>query len=955
MTLERNLQPPSEVATRRMATCRPPGTLDHAPGGLDHSPRGLDHAPRGLDHGHRHGPKDEPINSRNSPSNVHILMTSSSDFEFANSMLQLDHDVDQLSLTEQSQSSSSDVSPTAHSAPVTPCHRSHLSSVDYTGTQGGFFEGLLGCLRPVWTMIGKAAVAEMKKDSSDLQWLGSGAQGPVFLGKLHGEEVAVKKVRDVKETDIKNLRKLNHENVIPFKGVCTQAPCYCIIMEFCPYGQLYEILRDGKELPVTLVLDWAKQIASGMNYLHNHKIIHRDLNVLIGKNDVVKISDFGTSKTWNEKSTKMSFAGTVAWMAPEVIRNELSYGIVLWELLTGEVPYKEVDSSAIIWGVGRNSLHLPIPTTIPEGFKLLMRQCWSAKSRNRPSFRQILMHLEIASPELLNFQQDDFIKSQIKWRVEIAESLVKIHSEGNHLAHNEEELVKRRLQELRHAQDVREHYERKLERANNLYMELTACMLQLEKRERELIKREQQLAMYAKKRKSILRPVIRQEVRLDRLTKKRAYKSGSEPASPEKSGDSAKFQAAPPPVVTSPGGLHPSPSKMRMRKTRHRRSNSKGNISTSITSPTKSPTKDALHDELQANMVCLRPVDRTKVSSSTFNFLGPATALRELGSPTECQSHRDLDFSASNVDCDKNLNDVCFGCEGHCSDVTCSSKETTPSRESATEVDSNTCESSHYDTTPSPISPRDNLVNLVEFKNNRNDTKSKVNATTNSETQSNSLGEMDSNENLKSSCMTTSDSLSDAPIIEITKGDNVNVDLTMKRSISDVELSPSNPPSPLGLDDSMEEDNFIGQPRAPGRFRRSTKHSEDSWSEEGEVSSDDGRRHGTTSRRSYCLSGSSDGNLSEEENTSEVSMTTAPDGLLSTNSSENLELELSRCVQDPGNSDTEARFQQLKQRASPQRSFEVHHGYTSSDSDQCSDITVHTAIHRKRPVDKPEW
>ena len=66
--------------------------------------------------------------------------------------------------------------------------------------------------------------------------------------------------------------------------------------------------------------------------------------------------------------------GTVAWMAPEVIRNEpcnekvdiWSFGVCLWELLTCEIPYRNVDSSAIIWGVGSNSLQLPIPSTCPE-------------------------------------------------------------------------------------------------------------------------------------------------------------------------------------------------------------------------------------------------------------------------------------------------------------------------------------------------------------------------------------------------------------------------------------------------------------------------------------------------------------------------------------------------------------------------------------------------------------
>ena len=179
------------------------------------------------------------------------------------------------------------------------------------------------CIKPIWSAIGKNAEKEAKTDDweipfeniRDLEWLGSGAQGAVFMGRMNNELVAVKKVKESYETDIKHLRKLNHPNIVAFKGVCTQAPnCYCIVMEFCPYGQLYDLLKSGNQVPPQKVADWSIQIASGMNYLHLHKIIHRDLkspNVLISYNDVLKISDFGTSKQWNDRSTKMSFKGTV--------------------------------------------------------------------------------------------------------------------------------------------------------------------------------------------------------------------------------------------------------------------------------------------------------------------------------------------------------------------------------------------------------------------------------------------------------------------------------------------------------------------------------------------------------------------------------------------------------------------------------------------------------------------
>ncbi|XP_056648259.1 mitogen-activated protein kinase kinase kinase 13 isoform X1 [Diorhabda sublineata] len=385
----------------------------------------------------------------------------------------------------------------------------------------GWMNGIFGCLRPVLSIIGKGVVENKNNQDdweipfeqiTDLKFLGSGGQGAVFSGMLNNVQVAVKKVSELKDTDIRNLRKLNHPNIVKFKGVCTQeTSCYCIVMEFCPYGPLFDLLKNQKNsVTINRVVSWAKQIANGMHYLHSHKIIHRDLkspNVLIGEGEVIKISDFGTSRTWNGVSEKMTFAGTVAWMAPEAIQELAcsekvdiwSFGVVLWELITCEVPYDGMNNGAIMYSVGSGKLIPPIPSTCPDGFKLIMQMCWKFNPRERPNFKLICNHLEIASVDILSKYEDKtFFETQESWKQEIRTQIYlfceKLQKHKIEYQLKEEQLIEKRELELKHIKDIREVYDRRLEKVNQMLVELASKMQQFERqrpgaRQRKILSR----------------------------------------------------------------------------------------------------------------------------------------------------------------------------------------------------------------------------------------------------------------------------------------------------------------------------------------------------------------------------------------------------------------------------------------------------------------------------------
>ncbi|XP_071822841.1 mitogen-activated protein kinase kinase kinase 13-B-like [Apostichopus japonicus] len=616
--------------------------------------------------------KNTLITSRNAPPKVTVV-TEKGTNQFNDCVLHLEDEID-LTTPKPSVPRKSDSLNNNNSGEVVNNNNHTVSRDNHRRT---FLEGIWGCLRPVIGMINISAVAEKPADDwevpfeaiRNLQWLGSGAQGAVFLGQYRGEPLAVKKLREEKETDIKHLRKLNHPNIVKIKGVCRKAPCFCILMEYCPYGQLYEVLRDGREIPPFLMVEWSKQIARGMDYLHSRKIIHRDLkspNVLVSTNDLLKISDFGTSKEWNEKSTKMSFAGTVAWMAPEVIRNELcsekvdvwSFGVVLWELLTGEMPYKDVDSSAIIWGVGSNSLQLPIPSTCPEGFKILMIQCWAAKTKNRPNFRQIMMHLDIAAADFLSTPQEAYFDKQVDWREEIKAEFEKIKSQGSHIHHIDEELIRRREDELSHAQDIREHYEKKLQRANDLYLELTSCLLQLEQREKDITKREQALNV-ASRGKKLPKPIIQKRT-VEKFMKKYGVQHQTStlgrynsPDSSSVSPEIGREMSATLPRASTAQFNRKSPHRSGTTR-RHKRSNSRGGVDKILIGRDGQDIrfKDKELDKIQHSAsfrVCASDVDKLSETEG-----GPLRRVRSDHLPVFPRSHSNS--SADHSDTNQNIN-----------------------------------------------------------------------------------------------------------------------------------------------------------------------------------------------------------------------------------------------------------------------------------------------------------
>ncbi|XP_035265275.1 uncharacterized protein map3k19 isoform X3 [Anguilla anguilla] len=260
--------------------------------------------------------------------------------------------------------------------------------------------------------------------------LGRGAYGTVYCGLTdQGQLIAVKQValddsdqataaREYRrlQDEVDLLKTLCHVNIVGFLGTTLQDNVVSIFMEYVPGGSIASIIHRFGPLPERVLSLYTQQILEGVAYLHENRVIHRDLkgnNVMLMPTGVVKLIDFGCARRLSCLSHSSSNGellrsvhGTPFWMAPEVI-NETghgrksdiwSVGCTVFEMATGRPPLAHMDKIAALFYIGaRRGLMPTLPDEFSEDARNFVQACLTSDQRDRPSAQELLLHPFIPS------------------------------------------------------------------------------------------------------------------------------------------------------------------------------------------------------------------------------------------------------------------------------------------------------------------------------------------------------------------------------------------------------------------------------------------------------------------------------------------------------------------------------------------------------------------------------
>ncbi|KDP39158.1 hypothetical protein JCGZ_00915 [Jatropha curcas] len=222
------------------------------------------------------------------------------------------------------------------------------------------------------------------------------------------------------------LSKLNSPYVVKYIGCDisreNDKPMYNICMEYVSGGTLHEvILRNGGKLEEAMIRLHTRNILQGLEYLHGIGLAHCDIkshNILVSKEGLAKIADFGCARFIKEiDSGKSAFAGTPAFMAPEVARGEeqgfeadvWSVGCTIIEMATGRIPWMTLDQEnddviSVLYKIGFSSDLPEIPEWLSEKTKDFLSKCLRRDPKERWTVKELLDHPFLDELEIKKFE-----------------------------------------------------------------------------------------------------------------------------------------------------------------------------------------------------------------------------------------------------------------------------------------------------------------------------------------------------------------------------------------------------------------------------------------------------------------------------------------------------------------------------------------------------------------------
>ncbi|KXZ41174.1 hypothetical protein GPECTOR_691g831 [Gonium pectorale] len=214
----------------------------------------------------------------------------------------------------------------------------------------------------------------------------------------------------------------------------------CLVMlvqEYCGAGNLHRAIQQGifsakpghwnERVARRVLLRTAAEIVRGMIHLHSADVLHGDLkpaNVLLGRSKKdrrgfeAKVADFGMSHLLgNTSKVESANWGTAAYTSPESFQgihgkpsDVYSFGMLLWEMLTGRRPYPKLNAVQIMMGISRNGMRPEWPDAEWPELCALGRRCLAAEPRERPTFRE----LEVQLVELEEWLRDDGLREMVE-------------------------------------------------------------------------------------------------------------------------------------------------------------------------------------------------------------------------------------------------------------------------------------------------------------------------------------------------------------------------------------------------------------------------------------------------------------------------------------------------------------------------------------------------------------